>query len=120
VSTLHSNPRITLRLGAVAGKGVMALGALVAIGVTVLFLTLMGANRATPTSSLTHTHSAIAHPSAVQNHSTGVFHAVIDPATGQLHGGGVTVRTAGVSHRPGPASAARDDIHVRKSFGAVP
>jgi hypothetical protein len=120
VSTLDSNPRSTLRLRAGAGKGVVALGALVALGVMVIFLALTGANRATPTNSLSPSHSAIAQRTVAQYHSTGVSHAVVDPITGQLHGGGVTAGAAGVSHRAAPAPAARNDIHVRRSYGAVP
>jgi hypothetical protein len=53
MSTRQSNPRAAPRLHTAVDRGLVALGALVAVGVMVLFLALARANRANPANSET-------------------------------------------------------------------
>jgi hypothetical protein len=120
MSTLDSSPQIAPRLGNASGKGLLALGALIAVGVAVLILALTGANRTTPTSLVTDTHPATTHLRVVQSHSTGVSNAVLDPLTGQMHGGGVMRVTARVGKPAVSAQAVREYVRAHRSYGAVP
>ena len=58
MSTRESNPRRAPRLRTALNRGLVALGALVAIGVMVLFLTMAGPDRANPAISATPTHAS--------------------------------------------------------------
>ena len=55
MSTPESNRRAASRLHTAIDRGLMALGAFVAVGVMVPFLALLGANRANPASAVTPT-----------------------------------------------------------------
>ncbi len=89
MSTLQSTPRVPYRLRTRLGAGLVALGALIAIAVSVLILALTGANHTTTASSATHNAAAHVSVPVTQSHGTGAPHAVLDPLTGQMHGGGV-------------------------------
>ncbi len=59
--TPESIPRAEPPLHTALGRGLLVLGALVAVAVTVLFLALTGANRTNRTGSVTATHSSTAY-----------------------------------------------------------
>jgi hypothetical protein len=84
MSTLESKPRVEHKLRTASGS---ALGALIAIAVSALALALTGTNRTMPTRSATQPHSASSYPRRAHYRGTGVCHAVLNPVTGQLHGG---------------------------------
>ena len=64
--TRESNPRPAPRLHTALDRGLVALGALVAVGVMALFLAMGGANRTNPASSVTPTHPFTAHVPLIQ------------------------------------------------------
>jgi hypothetical protein len=66
----RSHPRAARRLHTALDRGLVTLGALVAVGVMVLFLTLVGADRANPASSMTATHPSTAHVTRIQPRAT--------------------------------------------------
>ncbi|HEY2651069.1 MAG TPA: hypothetical protein VGI50_04040 [Solirubrobacteraceae bacterium] len=81
MATLQRNPDPRPRLPTRLGK----LGAaLVAIAVTILFLAAPGAHHSVLANSTTHTSVS---PPPIQHRHTGGCHAVLDPLTGQMHGG---------------------------------
>jgi hypothetical protein len=64
--TNQTNSRLAARLRLARDRGLVALGALVAVGVMILFLTLVGANRANRANSVTPTHASAAHLLLIQ------------------------------------------------------
>jgi hypothetical protein len=91
MSTLASTPDARTKLWRAVGVGVTALGALIAVGVAVLFLALTGASRRT---------------SAARNQSSGYVPLI------RYHGTGGTPAAAGIHTRPIPGA--------EHSEGAVP
>jgi hypothetical protein len=87
MSTLHTTQHAPHKIRRAVGTGVVALGALIAIGVFVLILALTGANRPGSTSPATHAHPATAATPLVQHHGVTPGGAVLDPITGEMHGG---------------------------------
>jgi hypothetical protein len=89
MSTRNSNPCAAPGLHTALDEGLVALGALVAVGVMVLFLALAGANRASPASSVTPTHPSTAHVTLIQPRGTAAppttIHIPATPARGAEH-----------------------------------
>jgi hypothetical protein len=80
-TTTHAPAKAKTRITAI----VAALGALVAIGVSVLILSLTGASTRNNTAVMTQ--SVPSGASAPLNNGYGTGHAVLNPETGQMHGG---------------------------------
>jgi hypothetical protein len=101
MSALESKPHVQHKLRSASGSVLTALGALIAIAISVLALALTGANRTIPVRSATHPHRASSYPRPRHYRGTGVCHAVLNPIPGQLHGGcAIATSTAGT---PTPA-----------------
>ena len=79
--TTHAPARATTRITAI----VAAIGALIAIGVTVMILSLTGASTRNNAAGLIQ--SVPTGMSAPLSNGYGAGHAVLDPETGQMHGG---------------------------------
>jgi hypothetical protein len=87
MSTLESDSGARHRSGTAVGSAAVALGALVAIAVTVLMLALTGAHQTLHVNSTTPTHPTSALTAPIPYQDTGPCRAVLDPLTGQMHGG---------------------------------
>jgi hypothetical protein len=87
MSKLECHPRVPHRRKSGFGSALLAPGGLVAIAVTILFVALIGANRTIPTSPATHPHPASTYTPPNQYRVAGRCHAVLNPITGELHGG---------------------------------
>jgi hypothetical protein len=71
MTTCESDRRATPSLHTALDRGLLALGALVAVGVMVLFLALLGANRPNPAAPVTATPRPIDRPRLrIQPHGT--------------------------------------------------
>jgi hypothetical protein len=64
-----------------------ALGALVAIAITILFLAFTSAQQTVHVNSTAHHHPTPAHAKPNHHPRRGGCRAVLDPMTGQMHGG---------------------------------
>jgi hypothetical protein len=84
--TLDNKSSVLHKRGASA-SALVAVCVLAAIAVCALALALTGANRIAATSSATHPHLTSTYPRPVDRRGTGRCHAVLNPMTGQLHGG---------------------------------
>jgi hypothetical protein len=105
---------------------VTTIGALVAVGVAVLFLTLSGPSHRNPA---TASHPAQTYAPLIQYRGTGAPPATVNPHTDQTHDGAVVDPETGQIHGgavPSPAGAAGAQTKTaasprsRKSYGAVP
>jgi hypothetical protein len=116
MSTLQNTTRVPARTRAKTRIAaiIVALGAGVAIGVSALTLALTGAS--TRNNAAVVTQSIPTGLSAPPINSYGTGHAVLDPASGQMHGGGV-LSPAGAA---GAQTTARTSPGQHKSYGAVP
>jgi len=124
MSTIQTTLRVTPRRW--SATLVTTIGTLVAVGVTVLFLTLTGPSHRNPATAshpaqtyapLIHYRGTGAPPATINphtDHAPGV--AVLDPETGQPHGGAAPF-PAGSAGAPTKTTASPPS---RKSYGAVP
>jgi hypothetical protein len=88
MSTHQRNPRVPHRHRTGLGSAAVALGALVAIAVTILFLALTSAGYTVRATSTIHTSSPSTHHMApIQHRGTVACHPELDPLTRQTHGG---------------------------------
>jgi hypothetical protein len=87
MSTHQGHPGALHRHRTGLGSAAVALGALVAIAVTILFLALTSAHHTLPANSTMHTEPPSTNAAPNQNRGTAQCHPVLDPSTGQMHGG---------------------------------
>lgn len=102
MSTLDSKPPVLRKLRSASGSALVALGVLVAIAVFVLAFALTGANRTVPASSATHPHAAFTYSRSVDYRGTGRCYAVLNPITGELHGGCAVATPTANTPTPAP------------------
>jgi hypothetical protein len=111
MSTIQTTLRVTPKRW--SATLLTTIGALLAVGVTMLFLALSGPSHRNPA---TASHPAQTHAPLIQYRGTSAPPATVTPHTDQTHGAAV----------PSPASAAGAQTktaaspHSRKSYGAVP
>jgi hypothetical protein len=72
----HRNGRGPHRTGLALGTGLAVVGALIAVGISILILALTGANNPTRTTSAPHPQRAVTYPPLVHYHGTGAPPAV--------------------------------------------
>jgi hypothetical protein len=87
MSTHQGHPGVLYRHRTGLGSAAVALGALVAIAVTILFLALISAHHTVRANSTMHTQPPSTNAAPIQNRGTAGCHPVLDPRTGQIHGG---------------------------------
>lgn len=84
---VHDNPHHPNKPRTGSRSAAVAVGALVAIAVTALVLPLTGAHPTNPTNAAAHTRLASTHRTRPHHAPSTGCHAVLDPMTGQMHGG---------------------------------
>ncbi|MBV8998778.1 MAG: hypothetical protein JO304_06945 [Solirubrobacterales bacterium] len=124
MTTPESIPRAAPRLHTAIGRGLVALGALVAVAVTVLFLALTGANRTNQTGFVTATQSSTAYLPPIRYHGTGTpptMHPHHPALTRPARGDYVRDPTTHALLRI-PSADAGDPTHIRHepTYGAAP
>ena len=78
----HRNGRGPHRTGLALGTGLAVVGAVIAVGISILILVLTGANNPTRTTSAPHPQRAATYPPLVHYHGTGA-----PPAVRPIHRG---------------------------------
>jgi hypothetical protein len=101
--TLDNKSSVPHKLRSASASTVVALGVLAAIAISVLVLALTGANRNAPTSSATkHPIRTSTSTRPVDHRGAGRCHAVLNPMTGELHGGCSIASPAANTPTPAP------------------
>jgi hypothetical protein len=100
--TLDNKSSVPHKPRSASASAAVALGVLAAIAVCVLALALTGAHRTAPTSPATHPHLTSTHSRPLDHLGTGTCHAVLNPMTGQLHGGCAIASPAANPPTPAP------------------
>jgi hypothetical protein len=85
--TLKSRTPLPNKHRTASRTAAVVIAALAAIAVTVLILALSGARATIPPNQTAHIRSASAHPAPTHRPRSRKCHAVLDPMTGQMHGG---------------------------------
>jgi hypothetical protein len=96
MSTLQTTPRARHKPRTGPGTAAVAVGALVAVAVTVLMLALISEHQNAPT----HPHAT--HTVPIEHHGNGGCTAVSDPLSGQMHGGCARKQTNANPSTPTP------------------